>query len=132
MDLDHENGHTLDEVVQRLAETIAWCSSRPRPWSPSTTFRSADIAPEFGRTSRKAWVQSVAHLRHLRLGGAKISLRKIYGHHGRLLAFFPDDSLDCGVASDETEGFFTDGNVPPWDTWVAYLQENVNTSYILA
>lgn len=56
----------------------------------------------------------------------------ICSFQGRLLAFFPDDSLDCGVAHDETEGFFTEGNVPPWDTWVAYLQEGPTTSHILA
>ncbi|MGJ5034983.1 hypothetical protein ACQR13_12830 [Bradyrhizobium sp. HKCCYLRH3059] len=73
MNLDHENGHTLDEVIQHLAETIAWCASRPRPWWPSTTFRSADIAPEFGSRTRKAWVQSVAQQRRCRLGGGNIT-----------------------------------------------------------
>ncbi|WP_315796669.1 hypothetical protein [Bradyrhizobium sp. SZCCHNRI3043] len=132
MNLDPENGHTLDQVIPHLAETIAWCSSRPRPWWPATTFRSADIAPEFGSRTRKASVQSVAEQRRCRLGGGTITFPKIYSFHGRLLAFFPDGSLDCGVAASETDGFFTDGNVPPWDTWVAYLQEDHEASYILA
>ncbi|MGJ4928755.1 hypothetical protein ACQR1I_06380 [Bradyrhizobium sp. HKCCYLS2038] len=132
MNLDPENGHLLDDVIRHLAETVAWCTSRPRPWFAATTFRSADIAPEFGCRTRKAWVQSVADQRRQRLGDGIITFSKIYNYKGRLLAFFPDGSLDCGVAHDETEGFFTYGNVPPWDTWVAYLQEGPTTSYVLA
>ncbi|WP_407156062.1 hypothetical protein [Bradyrhizobium sp. STM 3557] len=133
MDLDRENGHSLEELFQNLAETAAWCGSRPRPWSPFATFRSADVAPEFACTSRKAWVQSVADQRRRRtFVGSKISFQKIYSFQGRLLALFPDDSLACGVAEAETEGFLTSDNVPPWDTWVAYLYEDSRTQYLVS
>jgi hypothetical protein len=133
MNLDREKGHSLDELVQNMAEAIAWCSSRPRPWSPLATFRSVDIAPEFGSDSRKSWVQSVATQRRRALGGGNISLqKKFYGYEGRLLAYYPDENLACGVAEVETQGFFTVDNVPPWDTWVAYLHEDDRTNYLLA
>jgi len=132
MEFNRENGHSLDELIQNLAETVAWCASRPRPWSPFATFRSADIAPEFGCTSRKSWVQSVADERRRAFGGSKITYQKYHSFHGRLLAFFPDESLACGVANAETQGFFTDSNEPPWDTWVAYLYENHEVNYLVS
>jgi hypothetical protein len=63
MNLDREKGHSLDEFVQSMAEAIAWCSSRPRPWSPLVTFRSIDIAPEFGSNNHKSWIESVVRQR---------------------------------------------------------------------
>ena len=133
MNLDREKGHSLDELVQNLAEAIAWCSSRPGPWSPLATFRSTNIAPEFGSNSRKSWIQSVAKQRRRALGGGSISLQKrFYGYEGRLLAYFPDESLACGVAEPETQGFLTVDNVPPWDTWVAYLHEGDQTNYLVS
>jgi hypothetical protein len=36
---------------------------------------------------------------------------------GRLLAYFPDNNLACGVAEVESQGFFDTNNIPPYDTW---------------
>ena len=134
MNLDHDKGHSLGELVQNMAETIAWCSSRPRPWVPLVSFRSIDIAPEFGSNSHKSWIQSVATQRRRVLGSGNIASKKKFdGYDGRLLAYFPDESLACGVAEYETQGFFTVDNVPPWDTWVAYLHdEDDQTNYLVA
>jgi hypothetical protein len=133
MNLDHQKGHSLDELIQNLAETIAWCSSRPRPWSPLVSFRSVEIAPEFGSSDRKSWVDSVAKQRRRALGGGKHSLQeRIHWYVGRLLTYFPDENLACGVAEAETGGFLTVDNVPPWDTWVAYLYEGDQASYLVS
>ena len=43
---------------------------------------------------------------------------------GRLLAYFPDESLAGGVAQMESEGFFDADNIPPYDTWV-WMVRNV-------
>ncbi len=86
MNLDHQKGHSLDDLIQNLAETIAWCSSRPQPWSPLVSFRSIDIAPEFGSNDRKSWVDSVAKQRRRALGRGKHSLpERIQWWEGRLL-----------------------------------------------
>ena len=134
MKVDHQRGHSLDEFIENLAETIAWCSSRPQPWSPLASFRSIDIAPKFGRKDRKSWVDSVAKQRRHALGRGKHSLpEQIYARwDGRLLAYFPDENLACGVAEAETAGFLTTDNVPPWDTWVAYLHEDDRTNYLVS
>ena len=43
---------------------------------------------------------------------------------GRLLAYFPDESLADGVALMKSEGFFDADNIPPYDTWV-WIVRNV-------
>jgi hypothetical protein len=32
----------------------------------------------------------------------------------------------------ETQDFFTTDNVPPWDTWVAYIHEDQRTNYLVS
>jgi hypothetical protein len=68
------------------------------------------------------------------LGRGKHSLpERIYASwEGRLLSYFPDENLACGVAEAETSGFLTVDNVPPWDTWVAYLHEDDRTTYLVS
>jgi hypothetical protein len=42
---------------------------------------------------------------------------------GRLLVYGPDEELSDGAAEVETDGFFDVANCPPWDTWVAFMEE---------
>ena len=130
MKLDIKNGHSIEELLQSLSETIAWCSSRPKPWNAMRSFRSPEIAPEFGSTSRKEWVDSVISQRKHLFGG-KIELNKDILYKGQLLIYFPDESLDHGLEESETEGFVTETNVPPWDTWIAYLYGK-NENYLVS
>ncbi len=56
---------------------------------------------------------------------------------GRLLVYFPNNDLSCGGAEQQTKGFFDVNNVPPWDTWVAYIQDSrsiefYDTEYLIA
>jgi hypothetical protein len=39
------------------------------------------------------------------------------------MIYFPNNDLACGAAEQETAGFFDVNNVPPWDTWVTYFQD---------
>jgi len=38
MKLDVKNEHNIEELLQSLSETIAWCSSRPKPWNAMRPF----------------------------------------------------------------------------------------------
>jgi uncharacterized protein (TIGR02996 family) len=40
---------------------------------------------------------------------------------GRLLMFFPEDTLSDGAAEVFSEGFFDADNIPAWDGWVMYV-----------
>jgi len=42
---------------------------------------------------------------------------------GKLLVYGPDEELSDGAAEEETKGFFDVANCPPWDTWVAFIEE---------
>lgn len=42
---------------------------------------------------------------------------------GRLIAYSPDSNLACGTSEAETKGYFDVNNTPPWDTWVALLDD---------
>lgn len=87
--------------------------------------------------NRVSAVQSVVNARELH-GGPEIRKATIPDNlgGGRLLVYFPDDDLACGAAEDETYGFFDVNNVPPWDTWVTYIQNayngEYNTEYLVA
>lgn len=88
--------------------------------------------------NRSSTVDTVVHAREL-YGGADIRKAPIPGNlgGGRLLIYFPNVDLACGAAEQETAGFFDVNNVPPWDTWVAYIQDEYNadsfdTEYLIA
>jgi hypothetical protein len=48
---------------------------------------------------------------------------------GKLLLYFPVENLACGAARQSSNGFFTDDNAPPWDTWVDYTDGTL-TSWV--
>ena len=39
---------------------------------------------------------------------------------GRLMTYWPEETLACGGAEYASVGFFDVDNTPPWDTWVAF------------
>jgi hypothetical protein len=41
---------------------------------------------------------------------------------GRLLCYAPDENLSDGAARFASKGYFDVENVPPWDTWVSFLE----------
>lgn len=40
---------------------------------------------------------------------------------GRIMLYAPDENLFDGAAKYSSKGFFDVNNVPPWDTWVCYV-----------
>jgi len=41
---------------------------------------------------------------------------------GRLLQYAPDENLCDGAAEYSSKGFFDVTNVPPWDTWICFVE----------
>lgn len=118
----------LEQFYGRLAQTIFWCASRADKLNPKTSLRSAELRPHLLEENRASAVDTVIHARQL-YGGLdirKATIPRDFGG-GRLLIYFPNVDLACGAAEQETAGFFDVNNVPPWDTWVAYLQDEYNT-----
>jgi len=119
----------LEEIKQRLAQTIVWCGPRADIWNPATSLRTPQLSPRLLEASRFSAMDHVANARES-YGWPETRNptvpRDLGG--GRLLIYFPEVDLSCGAAEQETEGFFDVHNVPPWDTWVTYLQEHGRNS----
>jgi hypothetical protein len=41
---------------------------------------------------------------------------------GRLLKYAPSENLCDGAAQYSTKGFFDVDNIPPWDTWICFIE----------
>jgi hypothetical protein len=89
-----------------------------------------ELRPRLLEENRISAVESVVNARQLR-GWPEIRNATIPYNlaGGRLLVYFPNDDLSCGAAEDETDGFFDVNNVPPWDTWVTYIQDARHDEY---
>jgi hypothetical protein len=93
------------EFIRRLTETIFWCrdaGSLAQPKTSLRTCKSKDL------TSPSHQVFSVCSMRSRLLwssGKRNLAPATDLGG-GRLLAYFPDDNLACGVAEVESQGFF--------------------------
>ena len=114
----------FEEIKRRLAQTIFWCSSRADQERPATSLRTPYLRPPTLEANRSFTVNCVVNRREL-IGEREIRDAQIPADlaGGRLLIYFPEDNLCCGAAEQETLGFFDVDNVPPWDTWVTYFDE---------
>ena len=129
---------TLEQFKARLAQTIFWCAPRVDKANPSASLRTPKLRPHLLEENRSSAVDTVVYARES-YGGVdirKATIPRDLGG-GRLLIYFPNSDLACGAAEQETAGFFDINNVPPWDTWVAYLQDEYNidsfdTEYLIA
>ncbi len=129
----------LEQFHSRLAQTIRWCAPRADKLNPATSLRTVALRPRMLEENRSSAVNTVAYAREL-YGGVdirKATIQRDLGD-GKLLIYFPNDDLACGTAEHETAGFFDVNNVPPWDTWVAYFQDQqqnidyFDTEYLIA
>lgn len=122
---------------QSLAEAIAWCAPRASTSDPENNLRSPLLRPDSvdldgGFSERQACVAGVVEERARLLraeGRAPESLANDLAG-GRLLLFAPDETLSDGAAYYGSRGFFDSGNtgnVPPWDAWVLYVEDEPST-----
>jgi hypothetical protein len=127
-------------VLRALSDTVRWCSLRQ---SESFLFRSPDIDPSRilkpppfpnERTEIEIWIQeryrsfetAVSELNRQRsdlICGMSIptvdSDQAVYSQ-GRLLLYFPMETVTDGAAEAVSHGFFDGEDAPPWDTWFWY------------
>lgn len=109
---------SLDPFWQSVASTIEYCGTRADVERPREFLRGDDTRPRalesnyFSAVDRVSWPRQ----RRERAGPRQLS-------GGRLLLYFPDEETADGVAELETSGFFDVHDAPPWDTWVAMLED---------
>jgi hypothetical protein len=51
---------------------------------------------------------------------------------GRLLVWHRDDTVDDGAGEAETGGYLDESDMPPWDTWVAYVDSEACSGYLVS
>jgi hypothetical protein len=125
-------------VAQALSKTVQWCSV-PKPKSHS--LRSPETDPSailemrrFPETDIKAWVQE-KYENYRKVVSTVIQQRAdllrtmalpttdqagVPGLQGKLLVYFPLETVSDGAASASSNGFFDEVDAPPWDTWFWY------------
>jgi hypothetical protein len=134
-----------------LLEAVLWATNRADPVAPATSLRSSACAPYVFCASRFETVDGVALSRHLkleaegrvhRMGGrtddvveaASLGLGDLQAlvHAGRLLVWERDTTIDDGAGEAETKGYLDESDMPPWDTWVAYVDPHPHAGYLVS
>ncbi len=116
-----------------LAQTITWCAGRelvPDPSNPSNSLRTPELSPDLfahaeTAEERQEQVDDLVEkrLKLLRWQGKYriLPARDLAG--GRLLLYDPAQNPWDSAGFVESFGFFDWDNLPPWDTWVAYVRD---------
>lgn len=120
----------IETILERLAETIAWCSPRIDLDDPQGCLRTPTLRPHPLEDGRSAVVESVARARYIALHAPpKRPATDLAG--GRLLIYEPDMNMAHGLEESETRGYVDIDNIPPWDTWIGYVVE-AKAHYLLS
>jgi hypothetical protein len=121
---------SLDAFRRSLAATTAWCANIPDTGDCTALFRSPQLQPpiDIGEHTDsldlvRSAVQRVIEQRFSHLVQDRVAEISPDLLGGRLLAFYPQDTICDGLAAIESDGFFDQANVPPWDTWVYFIDD---------
>lgn len=134
-----------------LLEAVLWSDSRADPSAPGSCLRSELLRPYIFNESRHDTVYDVACARHAGLerddviaprGGrseelleaAEVGLSHAIAvvKRGRLLVWHRDETIDDGAGEAATSGYLDESDMPPWDTWVAYVDADRCSGYLVS
>ena len=112
---------SFEPFQERLAETISWCLRAVKLGPLGAALRTIAYVPP----PALPWpdtVRAVAESRLKKLGRSwRRTLDPLGG--GELLLYLPRQSASSGLAHDASEEYFDGRDIPPWDTWVAWVEE---------
>jgi len=113
-----------------LAQTIVWCSTQDFLADPTNSLRTSDLRPpsflQLDTVARReAMMDTLAEKRFklLRFNGKYRILPAKALAGGRLVVYDPDQNRFDSMALVESFGYFDWDNLPPWDTWIAYVRD---------
>ena len=130
MGSNDKNLKSVKQFELYLAQTILWCAPRVDVSNPKNCLRTPELRPRVFERDRFSAVDFVA-IERIRYGGIEFrdaQVPKDLGG-GRLLAYFPETNLYDGAAEIHTDGFLDVDNLPGWDTWVAFFEDEPETNY---
>ncbi len=113
-----------------LAQTIVWCSTQDFLNDPANSLRTAELRPpsflQLDTVARReAMMDTLVEKRFklLRFNGKYRILPAKGLAGGRLVVYDPDQNRFDSMALVESFGYFDWDNLPPWDTWIAYVRD---------
>lgn len=120
-------------LSQRLAETVAWVLSRVDRDRAGVTTRSPELRPPWPNEDPIGWLWQSRENARLLLDHVALARRLALTRHqidiayvderlagGRILC--TDFSTDqSGAATDPSNGFLDDDDIPGWDTWFHHV-----------
>ncbi len=135
-----------EDLQKRIDKTIEWyynnggADQRTRSLRATPTVNISDIG-HLDDEKRKIAVDQVFAIRKTVLGPT--SNREGYWNYSkvikkddslrnRLVAYFPDQSIEDGAAEMESRGFFDKNDEPGWDTWVDFVMKPEFNSFLIA
>ena len=117
---------------RQLAETIAWCEPRVDAYDPKWCLRSDALKPNYDYYSSDEptiWndikiIQSIVDRRQRALAAHETTITSPADlHGGRLLMCYFDKTNHNQCSADESRWFYDGNDNPPWDTWVAPVND---------
>lgn len=128
-----------EEIIQSLADTIAWCTKRFTMFDLSGSLRSWELRPASIDREGTPWdnaaqlVDEVIENRRKALPNMRYFPQDHLGSwwsydespNFLLLCYFHDWSVADGFSPPRTGGFLNDDDCPPWDTWIWHHDEYI-------
>jgi len=118
----NEEHHRFADVHRTLLEAMIW-HYLDVTYVGAKFLRSLELEPSSDFYASKNPAEMVATLcrERSKLLNEKAAQRKDRVQRGgKLLLYYPEDSLFDGAAELASGGFFTANNEPPWNTWLFY------------
>ena len=112
---------SFEPFQERLAETISWCLRAMKLGPLGRALRTMAYVPP----PALSWPDTVRAVSEARLKVLGRSWRRTLDPlgGGELLIYLNGQPGSGGGARDASEGYFDDRDTPPWDTWVAWIEE---------
>ncbi len=123
------------QLNERLAQAANWSEQRCQISNPPFCLRSELLRPSLvlgENFPRYSWDYKANPLAEVEaLVNKRAELMRAEHHTqtsarpsstGRLLLYYPHETLSDGAAWQITSGYFDEWNMPPWDTWIWYGQ----------
>ena len=113
---------TDEQLLARLAETVAWCDSL----NYLDELRSEALRPSLFHEGPEHLLADLGRIRQHELLRRNLPVRyqSPLVVTGRFMLYFPDENLADGYAQLVSGGLFDVDNLPAYDTWVSLVSED--------
>jgi hypothetical protein len=128
--VDHKVSDKDVLLLGRLSQTKDWCTRPGRGNDAALSLRTPSLMPSLivkDGDYQPSWNYDLAHpeVEVERLCIRRLALVEVSDRAsnmsssmtGRVLLFYPRETLCDGSADVNSKGYFDDWNIPPWDTW---------------